>query len=65
MNVRQLKRLLEGVPDFMDVYIKKSDEDFEFSLVEKAELQEINMHELNHDEGPKSTETNFVITDEA
>lgn len=60
MTKEQLIKKLEGVPDNMDIFIKKTDLEFEYSLLETVKVKKIKFSngEL------KAYEKVIILTDE-
>jgi hypothetical protein len=60
MIAKELKALLENVPDNMDIFIEKFDDDFGCSLANQAKVKSVGMRD-----GKLYAEVDvFVISDE-
>lgn len=62
MTVRELKKILENIPDNMDVFIRQTNDEYPNSLVEIAEIEELHFWSSDENESPVKVE-NFIITD--
>jgi len=60
MNAGQLKKLIENVPDNMDVMIEQMNTEYQFSLAGTAEIRTVKFS----DGKLKAKDDCFVITDE-
>ena len=61
MNVKQLKAIIENLPDNTDVFVTQLNTDYDTALVETAELRSVKFVDGDVD----AEETVLVITDEA
>lgn len=63
MTIGQLKEALKDIPDTMDVFIEKNNEEFHFSGCESAKVQQVTF--IGDDEEEERPEEDcFVISDE-
>ncbi len=63
MIVKELKKILENVPDHMDIFIKQTNHEFPNSLAQSGEIKKIAFSESEG--GPVLAKDNaFIITDE-
>jgi len=60
MTVKELKALLNKFPDHMDVLIEQTNTEFQFSLLEKAEIRNVTFS----DGKLKAKDNCIVLTDE-
>lgn len=64
MNVAQLKKIINKLPDHMEVVVAQtSNDDFAFSLAESAKVKKVGFSE-NAGDTPMCSEKCLVITDE-
>lgn len=62
MTVRELKQALKGLPDYMDVYIKQTNDEYSLSYVETAKVVKATFLE---DTGENEAKDDvFLITDD-
>lgn len=62
MTVRELKQALKGLPDYMDVYIKQTNDEYSISYVETAKVVEATFVEDTGED--KAKDDVFLITDD-
>lgn len=60
MNVKQLRNLLEGVPDHVDVFIRQTNDEFDNSLAVTAGIKPIRFS----DGVVSATDDCFVLSDD-
>lgn len=63
MTVKDLKKIIESLPDNMDVVIEKVNDEFNLSLLEKAEVKECTFSEDEHSE-VSAKEDCLVLSDD-
>ncbi len=62
MNVKQLKQILEGLPDHLEVYLFDEDAEFPCRAIESAEAREVEYREDSSTPEPLAKDRALVLT---
>lgn len=60
MTIKKLKEIIKDLPDNLEVFIKKENDDFDYALVEEVEIRNVKFS----DDELIAYENVLVITDE-